>query len=433
MKNILLSITAVVVSATASFGQVLNPGFENWGPDTSILDLTTLGGIADTFTFTDPLNWTSSNAVTGSVQFTNKIFVTKSTSANGGTGALLCRTDSITLPIIGAQVTLPGFAVSGDFKISLTSFTGSNFSATNIPGAGIALTPPRRVAQLTGFYKYAPITVGADSCAALAVLKKGSTVVAQASFYAKAAQSTYAQFAADFVYTSCEIPDSIAIILSSSDPYTLEGIIDGSTASLPIGGQAWFDDISLVDTTVAFSINPVAVFDTTTTLKNTPKNVAVTANDVECYGRTLTVAAPASSVKGGTVSVSGLNVQYTPANNFLGLDTFSYTLTAAGASSPSTTKVRVSVVTPSGINTLEPNTVSIYPNPAINILNIEADANEVSKAIVTDMIGRTVSVEAIVSNKTAINTSSLETGVYVISLVDNRGKVRFSSKFNVQK
>jgi hypothetical protein len=433
MKKILLSIAAVAITASASFAQtVLNPGFENWGPDTSILDLTTLGGIADTFSFQDPDKWTSSNAITGSIQFGNKIFTSQSSDANGGTSAVKCLTDSITLPIIGAQVTLPGFVVNGDFKISLTSFTGSSFDITNIPGAGAAISPPRRLAKLSGFYKYAPITVGADSCAAIAVLRKGQTIVATATFFAKAAQSSYTAFSADFVYSSCEIPDSAIIVLSSSNPYALEDLIGGGTATVPIGSEAWFDDIALEDTTNTFSINPVAVFDNTNTAKNTAKVVAVTANDIECYGRTLTVTSAVNSVKGGTVSVSGTSITYTPANNFTGNDTFSYSITAAG-SAASTTQVRVDVYDPAGFNTLTEANVAVYPNPSQNVLFVEIDATEATKAVITDLVGRTVAVETVTANKTAINTSSIATGVYVISLVDNNGRTRFSSKFNVQR
>jgi hypothetical protein len=263
-------------------------------------------------------------------------------------------------------------------------------------------------------------------------LRKGQTIVATATFFAKAAQSSYTAFSADFVYSSCEIPDSAIIVLSSSNPYALEDLIGGGTATVPIGSEAWFDDIALEDTTNTFSINPVAVFDNTNTAKNTAKVVAVTANDIECYGRTLTVTSAVNSVKGGTVSVSGTSITYTPANNFTGNDTFSYSITAAG-SAASTTQVRVDVYDPAGFNTLTEANVAVYPNPSQNVLFVEIDATEATKAVITDLVGRTVAVETVTANKTAINTSSIATGVYVISLVDNNGRTRFSSKFNVQR
>jgi hypothetical protein len=321
--------------------------------------------------------------------------------------------------------------VSGDFKIGLTSFVGSSFSATNIPGAGVAINPNRRIEKLRGFYRYTPVTVGADSCAAIAVLKKGATVVATATFFATATQSTFRQFDADFVYTSCMIPDSVVVILSSSNPYALEGLLNGSTTTLPIGGEAWFDDISLVDTTVGFSIAPIAVFDTASVVKNTPKSVAVTANDLDCYNRTMVVSISGGTTPHGAISVSGSNVIYTPATGYVGKDTFSYTITAGGKST--TTQVAVVVSPGVGINTLAENSVSFYPNPTRGTLVVNADNSEVSSLIITDLVGKRIIAQTITSTQTTVNTSSLNTGVYVLNLVDTNGKIRFTSKFVAEK
>ncbi len=429
MKKLLLS--ALVIASTATFAQVTNSSFETWGPDTSILDLSTLGGPIDTGYFQDPIGWTSSNAVTAGKAFGMKNFSSQTTFANTGVSSVKLRTDSITVPVLGSQITLPGFVISGDFKISLTNFTNSNFSATNIPGAGVAINPARRIEKLSGFYSYAPITVGADSCAAIAVLKKGSTVVATATFFATAAQSTFRQFSADFVYTSCLIPDSVVIILSSSNPYALEGLISGSTTSLPIGGEAWFDDITLVDTTVNFSVNPIANFDTVSVVKNTPKSIAVTANDFDCYGRALTVSIPGGTTPHGAISVSGTNVIYTPTTGFLGKDNFTYTITAGGKSS--STQVTITVTPNAGINTLGENSVEFYPNPSRGNLVVNADNNEVSSLIITDLVGKRVIAQAVTAAQTIVNTSSLNTGVYILNLVDANGKIRFTSKFVSEK
>ena len=398
MKKILLSITAVVFSAAVSFGQVQNSSFETWGLDTSYLDLSFIGFPADTFTFQDPLKWTSSNTITGADSLGAKTFVTKATGAgnfNTGTASVVCKTDSVIAPLIG-KITIPGFVVSGDFKLDLLNLVsggGGGFSLSSIPGAGSPLVPARRVGQVTGYYKYSPAgAIGADSCAAIAVLKKGATVVATAEFFAKAAQPTFTTFTADFVYSSCEIPDSFVIILSSSNPYVLAGLQDGSTASLPSGSRAWFDDISLVDTTVTFTIDPVAIDDAVAATKNTAKTIDVTANDAECYGRALTVTTGATSSQGGTTVVSGTDIVYTPANNFLGVDSFNYSIIATGTPSSSATVI-VTVSPAAGINNLNNTIVSVFPNPAQNILFVEAEVSESAKLIVTDLIGRTVATE----------------------------------------
>jgi hypothetical protein len=425
MKKLLLPIALFLSSA--SFAQILNPSFETWAPDTSILDLTSLGGPIDTGIFNDPTGWTSSNAITSGPAFGFKTFCTQSSSSNTGNYSVELRTDTMTIPVLGSQLTLPGFVASGDFKLNLTSFTGGSFSPTSIPGAGVPISPARRLEKFAGSYRYSPIVVGADSCAAIAVLKKGATVIASATFYASATQNSFTRFEVPFIYTSCEIPDSVVIILSSSNPFVLEGLLQGSTNSLPIGGRAWFDDISLVDTTVTFSAGPFANFDTTSTFKNNPKSIAVTTNDVDCYGRSLTVSIPTGTTPNGAVSVSGQNVIYTPSTGFLGQDTFTYTITAGTRSS--STRVAVRVYSGVGINTLGEDNVSIYPNPAINSLFVNVDPTEVSKVVITDMIGRALISKEVSTNKNEVKVQELNEGMYIITLLDNTGKVRFSSKF----
>lgn len=435
MKKILLAFATSALAMSYSFAQVLNPSFENWGADTSYLDLTSLGGPKDTAIFQDPNGWTSVNAVIGGKAFGVKQFVTPTTQANLGANAVRCVTDTVTVPVLLSQLTLPGFVISGDFKISLTSFVGNNFSPTNIPGAGIALTPPRRIGKLEGYYQYAPVAgkVGQDSCAAIAVLKKGNLVVAQANFFAVNAQSTYAKFSADFVYSSCLIPDSAVIILSSSNPYSLESLLGGGTATLPIGGAALFDDIALVDTTGTFSIPPIANVDTSSTMKNTPKNISVLTNDESCYGGTLSAALIGTSSPHGTLSIAGGVVTYTPTTNYVGGDTFYYTLSSTGTAQTAKGMVTVTVKNNVGINAVDAIQANVYPNPVQTRLTIEADAKLVAKAVVTDVVGKVVAVETISSDKTVINTTEFQNGLYVVSLVDATGRTRFMSKIAVEK
>ena len=435
MKKILLSIVTVAMAMSYSVAQIANPSFENWGPDTSYLDLTTIGGPKDTAYFQDPLGWTSVNAVIGGKAFGVKQFVSPTTQANLGANALRCVTDTVTVPVLLSQLTLPGFVISGDFKISLTSFVGGNFSPTNIPGAGIAINPPRRIGKFEGYYQYAPVAgkVGQDSCAAIAVLKKGSQVIAQANFFAVNPQSTYAKFSVDFVYNSCLIPDSAVIILASSNPYSLQSLLGGGTATLPIGGAALFDDIALVDTTVTFSIPPIAIADTASTKKNTPKNISVLANDLSCYGGTLSVALPSSTSPHGALAVTGTMVTYTPTTGYFGPDTFYYTLSATGSPVTATGVVAVNVINNVGINTIDAIAASVYPNPVQTRLTIDADAKIVSKVVVTDVVGKVIATENITSDKTFINTSDFQNGLYVVSLMDASGRIRYTSRITVEK
>lgn len=435
MKKILLAFSATAIAFSSAFAQLPNNGFETWGPDTSILDLTQLGQGIDTFYFQDPADWTTSNFITGASFFGNKIFATESSTANTGNSAISLQTDTVFVSLLGQYMPIPGFVASGAFEVSLTSFVSSSISLTNIPGAGVPVDG--RKGKLKGFYNYTPGTLNkyglpsSDSCAAIAVLKKGGTIVATATFFASAATSGYQAFEAPFVYSSCEVPDSVIVLLSASDPRSLEGLMDGATDSLPIGSVVLFDDISLEDTVAGFEVGPFAFTDSATTLKNNAVTVTVTANDQECYGNALTVSAGATSAAGGTLSVNGSDVEYTPATDFTGADSFNYTITSTVGSS--TAKVYVTVNSGTGIYSVDNIAAAIYPNPAQNVLNIEVDAKEVSQVVITDVVGKVVAAKAISTDKTTIATDAIQNGLYVINLLDASGKVKHASKLIVTK
>lgn len=450
MKKILLAFSATAIAVSAAFAQAIpNNGFETWVSDTATLDLSQLGQAPDTFEITEPANWRTSNAITGAALFRyvdssvippvvspQKIFVTESSDSYAGGSALRLTVDTINVSLLGTVLPIPGFVASGNFDISLTSFVGSSISLTNIAGAGVPVDG--RKGKLKGYYKYTPggNTVGGapgvDSAAAIAVLKKGATVIATAEFYGSTvATNGYVAFEAPFNYVSCEVPDSVVIVLSASNPRALEGLTSGGTFGLPLGSEVLFDEIELEDTLPGFVIPAIAVDDAVSTEKNTAVTVPVLLNDADCYGNALSVTLPsASSSKGGALVLNTADntVQYTPATDYVGLDTFSYELNAE-----SVAKVYVTVTPTSGIADVNKIAAAIYPNPAQSVLYVTTESKEVANAVVTDIIGQVVLTEKVSTANTAINTSNVGTGLYVITLFDANGKARFASKFVVTK
>lgn len=91
------------------------------------------------------------------------------------------------------------------------------------------------------------------------------------------------------------------------------------------------DGGNLCDTAVVLIIitsgtnAPVAVDDNYTINKNTTATLPVTSNDFDRDGDPLSVAIPYAAAH-GTATVTGTDVQYIPNFNFVGTDTFSYTL-----------------------------------------------------------------------------------------------------------
>lgn len=83
---------------------------------------------------------------------------------------------------------------------------------------------------------------------------------------------------------------------------------------------------------------PVAVADTAVTAANQPVSIPVTSNDTG----PLTSIAAASAPAHGTVAVQGLAIAYSPAADFFGTDTFSYTAGGpGGVSAPASVTVTV--------------------------------------------------------------------------------------------
>src|SRR5690606_35558476 len=78
------------------------------------------------------------------------------------------------------------------------------------------------------------------------------------------------------------------------------------------------------------NLDPIAVDDTATTTKNTAKQIIVLANDTpNPGGETDTISVTVATDDGpahGTVTVANNIITYTPENNYVGADSFVYTL-----------------------------------------------------------------------------------------------------------
>src|SRR5205823_6584820 len=71
---------------------------------------------------------------------------------------------------------------------------------------------------------------------------------------------------------------------------------------------------------------PAAGSDTTTTAEDTAVSIAVLTNDTDPDGDTLTVSAASAATHGTTLVNADGTITYTPAANYNGLDSFTYTI-----------------------------------------------------------------------------------------------------------
>ncbi|HRN94850.1 MAG TPA: T9SS type A sorting domain-containing protein [Chitinophagales bacterium] len=434
-KLVLGSLLGGLVATTANAQTVPNAGFENWKNDTSILNVNQSGIIlTDTFSFEDPIDWTSVNYITGADTFEpgpgGVIMVTKSNTANTGSFAAQIETKNITIPVIGMQTGIPGFVISGEFKISVADLMGGGgFSPTSLPGSGIPVTG--RLDSFSVYADYTPVT--GDSALLLAVLRKGTDVVATAAQFINGATNGYKKFTVPFVYSSCDVPDSLTYALASSNLFALQSLFSslGGGATIPAGSKLLVDDVAYTLAPGNYVINPIARQDDTVTNKNTPITVNVLANDEDCDGAaTVSLGTISTTTAHGTAAKSGNNITYTPMNNYVGFDTVYYQLTSTtGLTSNSFLRVRVN--DPAGIADFNLINVKAFPNPASSALNIVADIQNGSLNV-TDLSGRKVLASSF-SGKTSVDVSTLSVGTYFVTLQNAQGAIVGKTKFFVAK
>jgi alpha-tubulin suppressor-like RCC1 family protein len=154
-------------------------------------------------------------------------------------------------------------------------------------------------------------------------------------------------------------------------------------------GPDFFDytvtDGALTDTaTVTVSVTCVAESprpqrDLATTAEDTAVSVAVLANDTDPDGGTLTVTAVAAPLHGtASVSGGGSTVTYTPAADYCGSDTVTYTVSNGSATATAPIEVSVScvadapVAVPDAAETTED--VSVHVHVLTNDVDVDGDA-----------------------------------------------------------
>ena len=75
------------------------------------------------------------------------------------------------------------------------------------------------------------------------------------------------------------------------------------------------------------------------------------------------------------------------------------------------------------VSDLNSNVLSIYPNPANDVLNISLKNAEIQSVSISNLSGQIVSTT---KSANSVNISTLPTGVYVVKVLDNKGKTHVS-------
>jgi Secretion system C-terminal sorting domain len=75
----------------------------------------------------------------------------------------------------------------------------------------------------------------------------------------------------------------------------------------------------------------------------------------------------------------------------------------------------------------------VYPNPASDVINFSTKNVEASKVVIFDVTGKLVATQVLDNNSAPFNTSSLNNGLYIYTLVGSNNQALKSGKFTVSK
>ncbi len=154
------------------------------------------------------------------------------------------------------------------------------------------------------------------------------------------------------------------------------------------------DTATVTVTVTCVDDNPVAVDDAATVTEDSTSNtINVLANDSDAEGDAFSVTAASSpTANGGTVANGGSNVSYTPAANFCGSDSFTYTVTGGDTATVTVTVTCVDdpAVAVDDAATVTEDSTSNTINVLANDSDAEGDAFSVTAASSPTANGGTV-------------------------------------------
>lgn len=345
MKKIFTLIALILT--TLSYSQVGNPSFENWEspmlPNTlNVSTLVPVPGIGnvtvylcDTYTYNELEDWSSTNQLTKADDMGGVELVTLSTDAVDGASSVKIESKEMTLTgHVGSCTglaqsvdnTTPGLIVNGSFTLDAQSMiddliAGTGLDALNpfsYPGVGeeIDFIPK----TLTGSYKYTGGVAGTDvdSCIIVSGLKKNGEVIGVAiARFGNA--SSYTPFTLEYEHFSCEIPDTIVTLISSSSiDFTFEnGDFVVNSDFTGIDGSVLYVDNLHLDAILPSEFPPLLNNDFDTIITTDVSTVAVLANDDFC-GTVFPISLYYSGTEGVAVINGSNEIEFTPTSGFVG-------------------------------------------------------------------------------------------------------------------
>ena len=228
-------------------------------------------------------------------------------------------------------------------SLTITAVTGATGGTVALAGTTVTFTPTANTSGTGGFdYTISDGTLTSTARVTVTVTPVNDAPVAVADTVTTA-EDTVATIAAATLLANDSDPDGTptitAVSNATSGTVSLAGTTITFTPAANFSGAAGFD-YTISDGTLTATAHvtvtvtpvndaPVAVADTVTTAEDTVATIAAAtllANDSDPDGTTPTISA-VSNATGGTVSLAGTTITFTPTANFSGTAGFDYTIT----------------------------------------------------------------------------------------------------------
>lgn len=417
--------------ALSTQAQLNNPDFENWeSPQlTNSFNVTgNFAGItfyvcAPNFSYNELENWSSTNQLTNTPAFGSVEMVTESSTAFSGTKSVQITSQDLTITAYLApgcsalpqsiDNVAPGLIVNGSFNLDPQNLIdeivgGTGLNALNpftYPGVGEAIDFIPR--SISGYYQYTgatDATTGAqDSCIIVSGLKKDGELIGHVVTRLGNA-SSWTAFTVDYTHLTCEIPDTIVTVISSSsidlEIVNNEFVINSDFTG--VNGSVMLVDDMHLDTITLAEFPPLLAADEDDIFIAQVATVDVLANDEFCDMGTYAPVVIPSTVSNGSASVNASNqVEYTPPVSYTGTETFMYYICNA-AMVCDTTTVTITV-----------NPVPIcYANDDTRTLNLGSSATDYFDPRVNDVdCGSTITI--VVGSEPSLGTAVVESNNFI--------------------
>lgn len=395
MKIFNLSLLFILISTLVN-AQTLNQSFENWQVDTNQIAVSGEITFFDTqaqyeiddpeFSYPSPSSWSSVSQITGTESMTfdgtnnsDVILVNQSSDAQHLLSSVQIETRRIN---IEAEVTAfgntntqtftnqaPGLLVSGEFDIDFEEFAdeiliGGSLNSLNpftFPNTGHAIDFAPNT--LKGFYKYNG--VNGDSALIFTGVIKDRIIVAY-GISRLPNTTSFSPFTIQYNYLSCETPDTIITVISSSNLDVTFGNDEFSINSNYTGedGSVLLLDNLTMDTFDFDNFPPILADDNFTVVSSVATELDVTINDFSCGEGDLVPIIFESPENGSVVVLNNNFLEYTSNIDYDGNDTLSYYICSSGVCDTAQVFIQVNPVPECQAvdvtRTMESNTVDVF-------------------------------------------------------------------------